>query len=52
LEAAKAAETTFLITSAAESWPETELAAVSEKLQSVSNASWAGVTVTTSMPER
>lgn len=51
LEAAKAAETTLLITSTAESWPYTELAAVSEQLQSQSNASWAGATVTKSMSE-
>lgn len=43
---AKAAETTFLVTSAAESWPKTELAVVSKKWQSKSNASWTGVTVT------
>lgn len=52
LEAAKPAETTFLITSAAESWPETEPAVVSEELQSKSNASWTGVTVSKSMSER
>lgn len=52
LEAAKVAETTFPITSAAESWPETEPAEVSWNLQTKPNASWAGVTVTKSMSER
>lgn len=52
LEAAKAAEATFLITSAAESWPETEPAVVSEKWQPKSNTSWTGVTVRKPMSER
>lgn len=52
LEAAKPAETTFLTRSTAESWPDTEPAEVSEKLQSKSNGSWAGVTVTKSRSER
>lgn len=45
LEAEKPAETTFLTRSTAESWPDAEPAEVSEKLQSKSNVSWAGVAV-------
>lgn len=52
LEAAKPAETTFLTRSTAESWPDTEPAEVSEKLQSKSNGSRAGVAVTKSRSER
>ena len=51
MEAAKAAETTFLTTDAAESRAGAGPAVVSEKLQSKSNISWAGVTVTAPMSE-
>lgn len=51
LEAAKAVETTFFTTDAAESRAGALPAVVSEKLQSKSNISWTGVTVTASTSE-